>query len=85
MDAEAAADALLRAVVADSGLAIGELTGPTQAWTPGTVTALQKRLKGDGYYDGPLDSKSGPGLAAALRRWRLLGDPRGAALVHSTK
>ena len=84
-DAEAAADALLRAVVADSGLAIGELTGPTQAWTPGTVTALQKRLKGAGYYDGPLDSKSGPGLAAALRRWRLLGDPRGAALVHSTK
>ncbi len=84
-DADAAADALLRAVVADSGLAIGELTGPTQAWTPATVTALQKRLKGAGYYDGPLDGKSGPGMAASLKRWRLLGDPRGGALVHSTR
>jgi hypothetical protein len=84
-DPDAAAGELLRAVTADSGLAINELTGPTQAWAPATVTALQKRLKAAGYYAGALDGKSGPNLAPALKRWRLLGDPRAAALTHSTK
>jgi TPR repeat protein len=78
-DPAAAANELLRAVTADSGLAINELTGPTQSWTPATVSALQKRLKAAGYYSGALDGRSGPALAPALKRWRLLGDPRGFA------
>jgi uncharacterized caspase-like protein len=81
---DAAADELLRAVSADSGAAIGELTGPTQSWTPATVTALQKRLNAAGYYAGAVDGRSGPGLAPALKRWRLLGDPRGL-LAHSAR
>jgi uncharacterized caspase-like protein/TPR repeat protein len=73
---DGAADELLRAVTADSGLAINELTGPTQSWTPATVSAMQKRLKAAGYYGGAIDGRSGPALAPALKRWRLLGDPR---------
>ena len=81
---DAAADELLRAVSADSGVAKGELTGPTQTWSPATVMALQKRLKAAGYYAGALDGRSGPGLEPALKRWRLLGDPRGL-LAHSAR
>ena len=81
---DGAADELLRAVAADSGLAINELTGPTQNWAPATVAALQKRLKAAGYYAGAIDGRSGPGLAPALKRWRLLGDPRGL-VVHSAR
>ena len=76
-DPEAAADELLKAVAADSGLAVNELTGPAQAWAPATVSALQRRLKAAGYYAGLVDGRSGPALAPALKRWRLLGDPRG--------
>ena len=79
-----AADELLRAVAADSGLAINELIGPAQSWTPATVSALQKRLKAAGYYGGPVDGRSGAALAPALKRWRLLGDPRGFA-AHSAR
>jgi hypothetical protein len=75
---------LLRAVAADSGLAVSELTGPSQIWTPATVSALQKRLKAAGYYAGLVDGRSGPALAPALKRWRLLGDPRGM-LAHSSR
>jgi TPR repeat protein len=76
-DPDGAADELLKAVAADSGLALNELTGPAQAWAPATVSALQKRLKAAGYYAGLVDGRSGPALAPALKRWRLLGDPRG--------
>lgn len=76
-DPEAAADELLKAVAADSGLAFNELTGPAQAWAPATVSALQRRLKATGYFAGLVDGRSGPALAPALKRWRLLGDPRG--------
>jgi hypothetical protein len=82
---DAAADELLQAVGADNGLAIAELTGAAQAWTPATVSALQQRLKAAGYYAGPVSGRSGPDLAPALKRWRLLGDSRGAALHHSTR
>jgi len=83
---DAAADELLQAVSADNGLAIAELTGAAQAWTPATVSALQQRLKAAGYYAGPVNGRSGPDLAPALKRWRLLGDARGAAtLRHSTR
>src|SRR6185437_5191810 len=63
---EAAAE-LLRAVAADSGLAINELSGATQSWTPATVAAVQKRLKTAGYYAGAIDGRSGPALASALK------------------
>lgn len=81
---DGAADELLRAVSADSGVAINELIGPAQSWAPATVSALQKRLKAAGYYSGSVDGRSGPGLGPALKRWRLLGDPRGLA-AHSAR
>jgi len=85
-DPEAAADELLRAVTADAGLAIAELTGPVQAWAPATVSALQRRLKAAGYYTGAIDGRSGPDLGPALKRWRLRGDSRGEALAsHSSR
>jgi uncharacterized caspase-like protein len=83
-DPEAAADELLKAVASDSGLAINELTGHEQAWSPATVSALQRRLKAAGYYAGLVDGRSGPALAPALKRWRLFGDPRGV-VAQSTK
>ena len=72
----AAAEDLLRAVAADAGEAIFELTGKTQTWTPETIRELQKRLKSAGYYGGPIDGKSGPALGPALNQWRLLGAPQ---------
>ncbi len=80
-DPEAAAGELLRAVAADAGLALAELTGSTQAWAPATVSAVQKRLKNAGYYAGAIDGRSGPDLAPALKSWRLRGDSRGASLA----
>ncbi|MGO9769242.1 MAG: caspase family protein [Roseiarcus sp.] len=71
-----AADELLRAVAADSGESIAELTGKTQAWTAETIKAVQKRLEAAGYYSGPIDGRSGPELAPALKQWRLLGAPQ---------
>jgi TPR repeat protein len=85
-DPEAAADELLRAVAADAGFAIAELTAPSQAWAPATVSALQRRLKAAGYYAATIDGRSGPELAPALKSWRLRGDSRGAALApHSSR
>jgi hypothetical protein len=75
-DPEAAADLLLRCVISDSGVCLAELTGKTQNWTPETVKAVQNRLKAASYYAGPIDGKSGPVLAPALKQWRLLGAPQ---------
>ncbi len=72
----AAAEDLLRAVAADAGEAIAELTGKTQTWTAETIRALQTRLKSAGFYSGPIDGKSGPALGPALTQWRLLGPPQ---------
>jgi TPR repeat protein len=72
----AAAEDLLRAVAADAGEAIVELTGKTQTWRAETLGELQKRLKSAGYYSGPIDGKSGPALRPALTKWRLLGAPQ---------
>jgi peptidoglycan hydrolase-like protein with peptidoglycan-binding domain len=69
---------MLRAVAADSGGALGELTAATQSWSAATVSAMQRRLKGAGYYAGAIDGRSGPALAPALKRWRLMGDARRA-------
>ena len=74
-DPAAAADELLRAVAADSGESIADLTGKTQTWTADTIKALQTRLAAARYYSGPIDGKSGPALAPALKQWRLLGAP----------
>jgi TPR repeat protein len=74
-DPTVAADELLRAVAADSGESIADLTGKAQNWSVATVKALQSRLAAAGYYSGPIDGKSGPALGPALRQWRLLGAP----------
>jgi len=74
-DPAAAADELLRAVAADSGESIADLTGKTQTWTADTIKALQTRLTAARYYSGPVDGRSGPALAPALKQWRLLGPP----------
>ena len=75
-DPAAAADELLRAVAADSGESVADLTSKSQTWTADTVKALQTRLQAAGYYSGPIDGKSGPALAPALKQWRLLGAPQ---------
>ena len=75
-DPAAAADDLLRAVAADAGEAIVELTGRKQTWATDTIRNLQARLKSAGYYSGPIDGKSGPALAPALNKWRLVGPPQ---------
>ena len=74
-DPTAAADELLRAVAADSGESIADLTGKTQNWSPATIKALESRLAAASYYSGPINGKSGPALGPALRQWRLLGAP----------
>ena len=66
---------MLRAVAADSGKSIADLTGKTQTWTADTIKAVETRLAAAGYYSGPIDGKSGPALAPALKQWRLLGPP----------
>ena len=75
-DPGGAADLLLRCVIADSGECLGELTATTQNWTPETVKVVQTRLTTAGYYAGPIDGRSGPALAPALKQWRLLGAPQ---------
>jgi TPR repeat protein len=75
-DPNAAADQLLRAVAADAGESIADLSGKTQIWTADTIKALQTRLAAAGYYSGSIDGKSGPALAPALKQWRLLGPPQ---------
>jgi TPR repeat protein len=77
-DPNGAADQLLRAVIADSGAALAELTAKTQSWSPDTVKAIQARLKAASYYAGPIDGRSGPALEPALKQWRLLGPPEKA-------
>lgn len=73
---DAAAEDLLRAVAADAGEALAELGAKTQTWSVETVKALQARLKSAKYYSGPIDGRSGPALAPALKQWRLLGPPQ---------
>jgi TPR repeat protein len=73
---EAAAEDLLRAVDSDAGEAIAELSAKTQTWSVETVKAMQMRLNAAGYYAGPIDGRSGPALAPALKQWRLLGPPQ---------
>jgi hypothetical protein len=47
---------------------------------------VQRRLKAAGYFAGAIDGRSGPDLAPALKRWRLRGDSRTAAVTpHSSK
>jgi TPR repeat protein len=74
----AAADDLLRAVAADSGEARAELTAKSQAWSVDTMRELQMRLKSAGYYEGPIDGRSGPALTPSLTQWRMLGAPQKA-------
>lgn len=73
-DPDAAAEALLRAVAADSGDALDELTKATKSWTPDTVRALQQRLQREGFYQGALDGRTGPKLRQSLLRWRQVGN-----------
>lgn len=75
-DPNAAAEALLRCVSADSGECLNELAGKTDKWSPETVKAIQGKLKTANYYAGPLDGKSGPALGPALKQWRWLGPPQ---------
>lgn len=72
-NAAAAADQVLRGVAADDGSAFDALTATASLWSPDTIKAVQSRLKGAHYYDGPIDGKGGPALKAPLKQWRLLG------------
>jgi TPR repeat protein len=71
-----AAEDLLRAVAADAGETMAELSTKTETWRLETIKELQTRLKFAGYYGGPIDGRSAPSLASALAHWRLLGPPQ---------
>lgn len=72
-DPERAADMLLRGVTADSGEAYNELTSKAASWSSDTIRAVQKRLKGAGYFKGSVNGRAGAALGPALKQWRLLG------------
>lgn len=72
-DPEAAADALLRAVAADIGDTLDELTKTGRSWSPDTIRAVQHRLQREGYYQGAFDGRTGPKLRQSLQRWRNVG------------
>jgi len=75
-DAAGAAEQLLRGDAADAGETFSELTVKAARWSADTIKAVQNRLKSAGYYGGPIDGKTGPELAPALKQWRLLGAPQ---------
>lgn len=72
-DPDAAAEFLLRAVAADPGDTLEELTKSTRNWSPDTMRALQRRLQREGYFSGSLDGRTGPKLRQPLQRWRNTG------------
>jgi peptidoglycan hydrolase-like protein with peptidoglycan-binding domain len=72
-DPTAAADEMLRCVNVDSGECLAELISRTSIWSTETIKAVQTKLKTAGYYSGPINGRSGPDLAPALKQWRLLG------------
>ncbi len=74
-DPQAAAKQMLACVAADSGQCLSELVKPVQTWSPNTIKAMQSILRAADYYNGPIDGRSGPELAPALKQWRLLGAP----------
>lgn len=72
-DPETAADLLLRAAAADTGEVISELTRSSKDWSTATISALQRRLQREGFYQGAIDGRSGPKLRQPLQRWRETG------------
>lgn len=72
-DPDAAAESLLRAVAADTGSTLDELTKATKNWSPETIRAVQRRLQREGYYQGAFDGRTGPKLRQPLERWRNVG------------
>ncbi len=72
-DPASAAEFLLRAVTADSGATIEELTKSSKNWSADTIRAVQQRLQQAGYYQGSLDGRNGPKLRPSLQRWRSEG------------
>lgn len=73
-DPKGAAENLLRGVSDDAGESLSDVAGKTQRWSAETIKVVQSRLKAAGYYSGPIDGRSGPGIEPALKQWRLLGD-----------
>ncbi|WP_235442154.1 caspase family protein [Rhabdonatronobacter sediminivivens] len=69
-DPARAAGFLLRAVAADDGRALNELTRPETDWTVPTIRALQEQLRAAGHYTGAIDGATGPSLDDPLRAWR---------------
>ncbi|WP_209425460.1 caspase family protein [Pararhodobacter sp. SW119] len=65
-----AAELLLRAVAADDGRTLVELTQTNSGWSRPTIRALQGQLRASGHYGGAVDGESGPALETALRNWR---------------
>jgi peptidoglycan hydrolase-like protein with peptidoglycan-binding domain len=63
----------LRAVAADTGSTLDELTKATKNWSPETIRAVQRRLQREGYYQGAFDGRTGPKLRQPLERWRNVG------------
>ena len=72
-DAAAAAGMLLQGVAADSGEALNAVATDKLGWSAETLSAVQARLKKGGYYNGPVNGRSGPALQEALAQWRNTG------------
>jgi tetratricopeptide (TPR) repeat protein len=79
----AAADELLRAVESDDETANKLASSTPQPWSSDTIKAMQARLKTANYYSGPLDGKTGPALAPALKQWRTYGAPSKVANANT--
>ena len=67
----------MRCAAANDPDCVGTLIGAKQAVSLNVVKEMQSKLASSGYYAGPIDGKTGPGLKGALKQLELLGPPRG--------
>lgn len=72
-DTKRAAEYALRAIAADSGNMLRWIEDREVVFSADTVSELQTRLSGLGYYTGAVDGQLGPGTLNALRKYRFGG------------
>lgn len=66
-DRAAAAGYMLKSLRGRSDTAIEEMTGNVNMWSRQFRKTLQRLMKEDGVYSGPIDGKFGPGTKRAIR------------------
>lgn len=60
------ADYMYRSINGRSTFSLNEMTTNSNAWSTDFRRELQRRMKNNGYYDGPIDGSFGPGTIRAL-------------------